>query len=157
MGFFRRQTTAPVQQLHALLNEDATKRIARRVREAELQTSAEIMVRLAAASGEGEVRAIAEAEFIRLGLGALDLQNGVLFYVALDRRAVEVVVGQKCAEKIPVEIWQQAANAIADGFREERPSDGIIAAVDVVAPALAEMFPPGASDTVNLPDVMEDQ
>jgi uncharacterized membrane protein len=147
----------PVKQLHEVLDHGAAQAIADAVTEAERQTTAEIVVRLAAISPEGNIRAIAEAEFVRVGLGALQLRNGVLIYVSLNRRAVEVVVGPEAARLIPQEIWQRAVDAASEGFAAGDARRGILSAIDIITPALAKAFPPGETDLINLPNVTEDQ
>lgn len=146
-----------IKQLHKILDHGASKKIEATVEAAELKTTSEIMVRLAALSPKGEIRAIAENEFTRLGLADLELGNGVLLYVALDRRAVEVVVGPEAARVIDVATWQQAVEIVVAGFKSDQACQGIIDAVNFMTTPLAEHFPHTGPDRVNLPNVTEDQ
>jgi uncharacterized membrane protein len=146
----------PAKELQSVLDHGDSARIAEAVRLAEVNTSSEIVVKLSAATGSENIRSIAEAEFIRLGLAALAPGNGVLIYVSLNRRAVEIVVGPAAAEKIPAILWRAAAASIAEGFRTGKPANGIITAVNSMAEPLEIHFPPTEIAGPELPDVSED-
>lgn len=147
----------PVKELHLALNHGDSQRIAEAVVQAENQTSAEIMVKLSAVTSMDEpMLDIARAEFARMGLPALALDNGVLVYISLNRHAVEIVVGQGAVDALPQALWDAAVQTIVGGFKGGNPADGIVQAVrDMTAP-LAQAFPVTQPDTVNLPNVMED-
>ncbi len=146
---------APVKALHDVLAHGDSARIEEAVRLAEHNSSSEIIVKLSAATDDGEMRGIAEAEFVRLGLPGLSPSNGILIYVSLNRRAVEIVVGPDAASQLPDDLWRTAAAAVADGFRREKAADGIIAAVDAMAAPLAQVFPPLETPGPELPNVSE--
>jgi len=153
----RPQPPEPVVQLHEALAEGDSERISAAVAEAEAHTSAEIIVRLCAGvPDEVHSRAVAEQEFTRLGLAGLAAQNGVLIYVALNRRRVEIVVGPAAAQAIEPEIWQQAVEVIAAGFINCEPARAIIEAVALMADPLASHFPPGEGPAEELPNVSEE-
>lgn len=145
----------PVRELQTALDHGDAERIAEAVRLAELNTNSEIVVKLSAATGPDDIRAIAQAEFMRLGVGNLPGGDGIFIYVSLNRRAVEVVVGPQAARLIPQDIWAKCATQIADGFRAQQPADGIIAAVETMSPALAQAFPDTGSSGTELPNVFE--
>lgn len=145
-----------VKQLHLVLDDGAAEMLAAAVTAAEKRTSAEIMVRLAAVSPAGDMRRIAEGEFVNLGMAELPLENGVLIYISLNRRAVEIVVGEQAASKIPSDVWQRAVDEIVRGFASGKPAEGIITALEEFVPALEQHFPAGAVDAINLPNVTED-
>lgn len=146
---------APVKALEQVLAKGDSTRIEEAVRLAELNSSAEIIVKLSAATSDEEIRAIAEAEFVRLGLPALSPSNGILIYVSLNRKAVEIVVGPEAAAQLPKDLWRSAAAAVADGFRRGKAADGIISAVNSMAGPLAEVFPPLVTPGQELPNVSE--
>lgn len=149
-------STEPVRELHEALNDGDSDRIAEAVRIAEETTSSEIIVRLSAAATEGPLKDIARAEFERLGLARLPDQNGVLIYVSLQRRGVEIVIGTRAGDEMPERPWRTAVELIAEGFRNKTAADGIIAAVAAIAPELASHFPPSTVPGVELPNVSED-
>lgn len=145
-----------VMALHDVLNDGDSERIAEAVRVAELDTSSEIVVKLSAATSNETMLAIAQAEFERLGLAGLPQHNGVLIYVSLNRRSVEILVGEKAAEVMPRDPWHEAAEIVATGFKRNTPAHGIIAAIELIAPYLAKNFPSTGAPQVDLPNVSED-
>ncbi len=146
---------APVEALEQVLAEGDSARIEEAVFFAEQNSSSEIIVKLSAATSDEEMRGIAEAEFVRLGLPGLAPSNGILIYVSLNRRAVEIVVGPDAAAQLPDELWRSAAAAVARGFRQGKAADGIISAVQSMTAPLAKTFPPLATPGPELPNVSE--
>ena len=80
--------------------------------------------------------------------------NGVLLYVDLADRAVEIVADRGIAAKVPRATWQAICHAARDHFRESRLEAGAIAAIEAIGAVLAEHFPlaPGESRGNELPD-----
>lgn len=147
----------PLDLLYAALEHGYSWRIAEAVHQAELTTSGEIIVRLTATTPEHDSRRVAEAEYQRLGLADHPHQHGVLIYVSLNLRKVEIVVGPEAAEEIPQDIWQKCAAEIATGFRDGNPADGIIRAVNCMATPLAQHFPSTSKPGPELPNVTGDE
>jgi len=146
---------APVRELHTALDHGDSERISEAVRLAEENSSSEIIVKLSAATADGNMREIAQAEFLRLGLGTLKPDNGVLVYVSLNRHAVEIVVGGDASKQLHQDLWKRAAASIADGFRTGNPAQGIISAVGLMAEPLSREFPPLQMPGPELPNVSE--
>jgi len=145
----------PVKELHTALDHGDSERISEAVRLAEENSSSEIIVKLSAATADGNMREIAQAEFLRLGLGTLKPDNGILIYVSLNRHAVEIVVGADAYKRLPQDLWIRAAAAIAEGFRTSKPADGIISAIGLMTDPLSSEFPPLQTPGPELPNVSE--
>lgn len=91
--------------------------------------------------------------FARLGVWDTEHNNGVLIYLLIADRAVEIVADRGVAGgKVPQAEWEQVCRLMEAHFREGRFEAGAIAGVQAVADVLAR-YPPGAPSVGNeLPD-----
>jgi len=79
--------------------------------------------------------------------------NGVLIYVQLADRAVEIVADRGLHERIGRSDWEAVCRLMEDHFRHGRYRAGAIAGVDAVGTLLARHYPAAASPGENrLPD-----
>jgi uncharacterized membrane protein len=67
--------------------------------------------------------------------------NGVLIYVLVAERDVEIVADRGAAERIPTEAWESVCRAMESHFRAGRFEEGAIAGVAAVHGLLAAHFP----------------
>jgi uncharacterized membrane protein len=80
-------------------------------------------------------------------------QNGVLIYVLLAERSVEIVADRALAERVTPEEWQQACAAIERDFREARWREGALLGIEAVTRLLVREFPrTGAPDVDEQPN-----
>jgi uncharacterized membrane protein len=75
--------------------------------------------------------------------------NGVLIYLLLAERDVEIVVDRGAAERVPPEAWERVCRAMEEHFRAARFEEGAIAGVRDVSDLLAAHFPPGERASEN--------
>ena len=118
------------------------------------------------ATHRGEVRLIVEASMplrkVRRGLTtrqrALDLfgtvrvwdteeNNGVLLYVNVADRRVEVIADRAAARAIGDAHWESVCSRVGEAFRAARYEDGVRDAVESIRAALAIAFPPALDGT----------
>jgi uncharacterized membrane protein len=80
--------------------------------------------------------------------------NGVLIYLLLAERAIEIVADRSLAEQVPQAQWQAITQRMGATFREGRFEDGLSQAVEEVTELLLSRFPavPGAQRDNELPD-----
>jgi uncharacterized membrane protein YgcG len=72
----------------------------------------------------------------------LDLDDvGVLVLVATGARAVRFVAGPRLLAEAPEALWQEAAQAVAEGFRSGDPVAGLRRALEPVAALLRRVAP----------------
>jgi uncharacterized membrane protein len=89
--------------------------------------------------------------FARLGVWDTRHNNGVLIYVLLADRDVEIVADRGLAAVAPAE-WEQCCRVMEDHFREGRFREGALAGIEAVGAVLAR-HPAGPPDAGNeLPD-----
>ena len=77
---------------------------------------------------------------------------GVLIYLLLADRAVEIVADRGITARIPAEQWQLICRAMENDFRHGDYEDGVISGIHAVTRHLAEQFPARGSSSNELPD-----
>lgn len=92
--------------------------------------------------------------FARLGVGKTAQRNGVLIYLLLADRDVEILADEGVAgDRVPAHAWEHCCQVMETQFRAGRFREGAVAGIQAVAAVLAEHAPPGAADAGNeLPD-----
>ena len=92
--------------------------------------------------------------FSKLRVWDTEHNNGVLLYVNLADRAVEIVADRGIADKVPRATWQAICHAARDQFRHGQIEAGALAAIAAIGAVLAEHFPlaPGQRRGNELPD-----
>jgi uncharacterized membrane protein len=117
---------------------------------AERRTSAEIRVALARSWFWGDPRAAAERAFRRLQVARTRARNGVLLFVAPSRRKLAVVADVGVHAKVAPDLWARVIDRMTGDFRRGERTAGLIAAVELLADALAPLFPVGPGDVNEL-------
>jgi len=94
--------------------------------------------------------------FAQLRVWDTECNNGVLLYVLLADRAVEIVADRGLASRVAQTEWDGVCRMMEEHFRAGRFKAGSIAGVEAIAALLARHFPvsaPGQSSSGNqLPD-----
>jgi uncharacterized membrane protein len=125
--------------------------VARAVAEAERVTSAEVRVHLDhRCAGDAMARAI--ELFERFGMHQTALRNGVLIYVAVQDRKLAVIGDTGIHERVGEAYWRDVVDLMVGHLREQRPGDGVLAAVREVGEALRRHFPRASDDRNELSD-----
>jgi putative membrane protein len=95
---------------------------------------------------------LAQAQFYVQGVQLTAHHSGVLFFVSLAERYVEIVADKGIHERLGEEHWQ----GIIDGFVAQvslgRVADGFVDAIGACGAAMAEHYPPGPNGTNQLSD-----
>src|SRR5512134_2673273 len=119
---------------------------------AERRTSAEIRFAVRTALDLDELRAgktprdCALEAFSHLRVWDSELANGVLIYVLMADRDVEIVADRAAAARIPPEDWESACRLMEQHFRDGRFKDGSVAGVAAVGALLERHFPVPRAD-----------
>jgi putative membrane protein len=90
--------------------------------------------------------------FFAHGVHLTQARTGVLIYVALLQRQVEIVADAGIHGKVAQSAWDELAGAVTDAAREGRLADGIVDAVRRAGVLLAAHFPPKPDDVNELSD-----
>lgn len=78
--------------------------------------------------------------------------TGVLLYLSLAERRAEIVADAAIHAKAPQEEWGEAMAALIAAMRDNRPGDGMAAAIERIGAVLAHHFPRTGTDPNELPD-----
>jgi uncharacterized membrane protein len=90
--------------------------------------------------------------FGRLGVWDTEHNSGVLVYVLLADKSVEIVADRGINRKVAQETWQVICRAMESAFREGRFEDGAIEGITAINELLAQHFPRRGQGPNELPD-----
>jgi uncharacterized membrane protein len=110
------------------------------IHEVEQKTSGEIRVLISHKSVEDPV-AMAQKEFVRLGMTNSPEKNGVLIFVAPRTHKFAVIGDAGVHAKCGDEFWRELAKVMTEYFRRSEFTEGIIHGVRKAGQLLAEHFP----------------
>lgn len=86
-------------------------------------------------------RARALQVFAALRVWDTEQNNGVLVYILLADRAIEIVADRGLRERVRTAEWSAVVELMKDHFRERRFRDGGIAGIEAAGVLLARHFP----------------
>jgi putative membrane protein len=104
------------------------------------------------ALAEDAAHRAAMAQFMAHGIHLTSARTGVLLYICMMPRRIEVLADSGIHRKVSPEKWEEAVALIASEARAGRLSDGLAAAIRTVGVLLAEHFPRTANDRNELAD-----
>ena len=142
------------------LGKDALARIEQRVAASEKRHSGEIRVVVEAGLPLSYLRRRATpreraiALFGKLGVWDTERNNGVLIYLLLAERAIEIVADRGLNRHVPTTEWAEIAATMQSAFQERDFEGGLLRAIDAVDRLLVRHFAarPDDSDVNELPD-----
>jgi uncharacterized membrane protein len=143
-----------------MLGKDALARIEARVGASEKRHSGEIRVVVEAGLPLGYLRRKATpreraiALFGKLGVWDTERNNGILIYLLLAERAIEIVADRGLNRLVPAGEWAGIAASMQSAFQAGDFESGLLRAVDAVDALLVRHFAarPGEIDVNELPD-----
>lgn len=94
----------------------------------------------------------AERVFSQLRMGDTRHASGVLIYVQLADRRVEILADRGIDAKVGEPTWRQICAGMEDAFRAGRFEAGAIRGIQEIGKLLAEHFPPQGDNPDELPD-----
>ena len=140
---------------------DSLRRIADAVHAAERRHTGEICFAVEASLPWLDVlrgidaRARAQQVFAQLRVWDTHANNGVLVYLLLADRRIEIVADRGLVGRVSNEQWRGVCQLMEERLKAGDPEDAARAGVAAVSDLLAEHFPqtPGAPDENELPDM----
>jgi uncharacterized membrane protein len=134
--------------------------IAQAITHAEAQTTGEIRFALEAALPWSYLRRDAPARqravmvFAKLQVWDTEHNNGVLLYVDLADRSVEIVADRGIAGHVPTSEWEAICATIRTSFRQGAYEAGAVGGIEAIGAVLARHFPlaAGAANPNELPN-----
>jgi uncharacterized membrane protein YgcG len=97
-------------------------------------------------------RARAIDVFARLRVWDTAHNNGILIYLLLADRDVEIVADRGIAARVAQAEWDDICHAMEAEFRSGQFEDGVLKGIDAVTRLLAAHFPPTGAGRNELPD-----
>ena len=148
--------------LRRALTHDAVRRLEAHVRASERRHSGEICVCVEAGLPLSYLwkglpaRKRAVTLFGKLRVWDTESNNGVLIYLLLAERAIEIVADRGLSRQVPAEQWQAIVDSLGAALRAGNFEEGLSAAVDAVDALLLQHFPlaPGQANPNELPDAV---
>ena len=95
---------------------------------------------------------LAREQFFERGLHLTRARTGVLIFVSLAERHVEIIADEGINALVPPGTWDQAVADFVERVRGGRIAEGFLAAIGQVGDRLAEHFPRPPDDTDELPN-----
>ncbi|MDX9707527.1 MAG: TPM domain-containing protein [Azospira sp.] len=92
------------------------------------------------------------ALFSQLRIWDTEANGGVLIYVQLLDRRIEIVADRGIDACVGAAFWEGVRDRMQAAFRAGRFEAGVLAALDEITGALAANFPPHAENANELPD-----
>src|SRR3954463_4181439 len=90
--------------------------------------------------------------FSQLRIWDTDHNNGVLIYLLLADRDVEIVADRGIDAKVGAEGWEAICRMMEADFRSGQFERGVIGGIEAVSQELAKHFPPSGPHANELPD-----
>jgi hypothetical protein len=100
----------------------------------------------------GTPRTRAEEVFSLLRVWDTEENSGVLIYVQLIDRDIEIVADRGVSAKVPTADWEAICRDMEAAFRDGRYEEGTLHAIERVSSLLAHAFPPRGGDRNELAD-----
>ena len=143
-----------------LLGDGALQRVQARVAASEAHHSGEIRVCIEAGlplsylKRDAKVRERAVMMFGKLRVWDTEHNNGVLIYLLLAERAIEIVADRGLSRHVDAADWQRIAATMSAAFKAGQFEAGLNQAIDAVDALLAQHFAlaPGEANPNELPD-----
>lgn len=116
---------------------------------AEKSCSGEIRVHVQPKAHGGDIRAVGERTFERLGMTKTALRNGVLLFIASEEQKFVILGDKGIDEKVGHDFWDEIAAQLTAAFRAREFTRGIVEAVERCGAALSSHFPHEGDRDVN--------
>ena len=137
---------------------DSLSRIERAIAESEKRHDGEIRFAVEAALDTAELwrgvsaRGRAIELFSQLGVWDTERNNGVLIYLLLADRDVEIVADRGFNGIVAAGEWETVCRRMESALGEGRHADAVLAGIEALSPIIARHFPPFGDGRNELPD-----
>jgi uncharacterized membrane protein len=126
------------------------------IRDSEIKHRGEIRFAIEAGLSPAHLRIStrerARQVFAQLGVWDTEENSGVLVYVQLVDRRIEIVADRGIAQRVAQAEWDAVCRAMEHAFRRGEYEAGALQAISAVTDILARHFPAGPGDRNELPD-----
>ena len=91
--------------------------------------------------------------FAELGVWDTEHNNGVLLYLLLADRDVEIVADRGFNEKVTAADWEEVCRSMESSLREGRHAEAVLSGIEAISGLVALHFPPSTRGRNELPDL----
>ena len=137
---------------------DALQKIERAIRESEQLHDGEVRFAVEAALDPAQLWRGASARsraielFAQLGVWDTERNNGVLLYLLLAERDVEIVADRGFNGKVSAAEWELICRRMEGALREGRHAEAVVEGIEGISQLAARHFPPRPGARNELPD-----
>lgn len=90
--------------------------------------------------------------FTQLRIWDTEHNNGMLIYLLLADRAVEIIADRGIHAKVGLEVWSKICRQMESDFKQSNYESGVVTGVQAITLHLATHFPAGGVNSNELPD-----
>lgn len=142
-----------------IFSKDDLRKISYKISEIEKTTSGEVRVSIREKRSLMEKKLsifdMALKEFYRLGMDKTRDKTGVLVYILLSERKLQIVADKGINDRVENETWQKIADKIAERFKQGEYLDGVIDGLNEIGKILSQNFPVKPDDKNELSNEVE--
>jgi uncharacterized membrane protein len=132
-------------------SKDEENRIVQTIQDAERLTSGEIRVHLERDYKDSILDA-ASRTFVKLRMDRTKDRNGVLIFIAPERRDFAILGDRGINAAVPPDFWESVKNVMQKNFRQAMFAEGVCQGVKMAGEKLQAFFPWTDGDKNELPD-----
>ena len=88
---------------------------------------------------------LARVQFLEQGLHHAEQHSGVMIFVSMAERYIEIVADEGINDRVPPETWQEIVSAFIQDIRAERMTEAFESAIDSCGALLAQHYPAPAT------------
>ncbi|MGA7721006.1 MAG: TPM domain-containing protein [Ignavibacteriaceae bacterium] len=145
--------------LYHFINDDELLRISHKIKEIEKKTTGKICVTIREhrhfLSKKKSVEELAQAEFMRLGIGNTQDKTGILIFILLEGRQFYILTGSGIKEKAHQNTWNEIKEQMQNMFINGEFGKGIIHGIDMIGNVLTLHFPSNPDDNYTISDKVQ--
>lgn len=104
-----------------------------------------------------EVEEAAFTAFYSHGLHRTRDLTGILIYVSVFERQVQVLADKGINDKVDPQVWQKVVAIVSDGIKAGKPAEALCKGVELCGELVEEHFPVKTDDTDELPNLIIDK
>ncbi|MGO1751096.1 MAG: TPM domain-containing protein [Psychroflexus sp.] len=134
------------------ISKQDEKEIINAIKQAEKNTSGEIRVHIENKCPEDDAFDRALQIFEKLEMHKTELQNGVLFYVALEDHQFVICGDKGINDAVENNFWDATKDIVISHFKEEKYKQGLVEGIIKAGEELKENFPYQSDDINELSD-----
>ncbi len=146
-------------KVRKIFTNDDLKKISEKIAQIEKNTSGEVRVSIREKRSLIERKLsifdIALREFYRLGMDKTRDKTGVLIFLLLSERKLQIIADEGINSKVENQAWQRIADAMVEKFKEGKYLDGLLFGLDEVGKILHAHFPIKPDDINELSNDVE--